>query len=422
MMIPLTVPARKYRLDFLLCCGTALYFFANMHRVAIPGTLFDLLQIRFHASAAAVTALGAVFMYVYAISQLFVGLLVDRYGGVRMICGGGIMFCAGSFLFSFSDTLPMLYSSRVLLGLGASTFYLSLIKETIRTFPKSYGIMISFVIMTGYLGGIMASAPFAGCVEMFGLFRVMFWTAVLSFLFYLLFCFSGATLKLPPVQVVSLHPGNFLDVMKIKHNRHIFFFSGINFGLFYVIQTVIGKKFLEDFCRIPPLKAAWILSTFGIIAAISGFLLAVVSRKYGNRRRIFCRIAGWVCLFVFTSLSGMILLGFRSPLLSVFLYLLATTASMSTITIPLLKETNETRLTGTAIAFMNFSFYVSVAVFGNIVGLLLNVFPPEKRGEILIYPRESYLLVFGALSLFALIAAYHSMRISETFGRRIIVS
>ena len=38
------LPARKYRLYFLLLCGTGLYFFANLQRVAIPGTVFNLLQ------------------------------------------------------------------------------------------------------------------------------------------------------------------------------------------------------------------------------------------------------------------------------------------------------------------------------------------------------------------------------------------
>ena len=36
--------ARRYRLLLLLFCGTMLYFFANVQRVAIPGSVFSLLQ------------------------------------------------------------------------------------------------------------------------------------------------------------------------------------------------------------------------------------------------------------------------------------------------------------------------------------------------------------------------------------------
>ena len=79
------MPPRKYRLYFLLFCGTMLYFLANVQRVAIPGTVFNLLQERLQVSAPWITGLGSAFMYVYALNQLAVGLLVERYGGARVI-------------------------------------------------------------------------------------------------------------------------------------------------------------------------------------------------------------------------------------------------------------------------------------------------------------------------------------------------
>ena len=62
--------ARRYRLLLLLFCGTMLYFFANVQRVAIPGSVFSLLQEELRISAPYVTGLGSAFMYVYALNQL----------------------------------------------------------------------------------------------------------------------------------------------------------------------------------------------------------------------------------------------------------------------------------------------------------------------------------------------------------------
>jgi MFS family permease len=56
-------------------------------------------------------------MYVYALNQLLIGLLVDRYGGGRVIAVGAVFFCLGSVLVPFSHSLTMLYISRALLGL-----------------------------------------------------------------------------------------------------------------------------------------------------------------------------------------------------------------------------------------------------------------------------------------------------------------
>ncbi len=87
----------------LILCGTGLYFFANIQRVAVPGAIFDLLQSDLHLSAPGVTALGSVFMYVYALNQLLIGLFVSRYGGRRVILPGGFLCCLGSLCFPLSS-------------------------------------------------------------------------------------------------------------------------------------------------------------------------------------------------------------------------------------------------------------------------------------------------------------------------------
>ena len=140
----------------LILFGSALYFFANIQRVAIPGAIFDRLQEELHLSAPGVTALGSSFMYVYALNQLVIGLFVNRYGGRRVMLPGALLFCLGSLLFPLSDG-AWLYFSRALTGFGASSIYLSLIDETIRSFRKNRTVAVSLVIMTGYAGGVAAN-------------------------------------------------------------------------------------------------------------------------------------------------------------------------------------------------------------------------------------------------------------------------
>ena len=76
------------KIYFMLTMGVVIYFFANLQRVAIPGSIFDELQHDLNAGAKYITALGSMFMYVYAAGQLVVGLLDDRYGGERVITFG----------------------------------------------------------------------------------------------------------------------------------------------------------------------------------------------------------------------------------------------------------------------------------------------------------------------------------------------
>ncbi|MBS1372391.1 MAG: MFS transporter [Lentisphaeria bacterium] len=409
--------SRRLRV-WLILFGTGLYFFANIQRVAIPGAIFNLLQEDLRLSAPGVTALGSSFMYVYALNQLVIGLFVNRYGGRRVVLPGALLFCLGSLLFPFSDGV-WLYFSRALTGFGASSIYLSLIDETIRTFRKNYTIAVSLVIMAGYAGGIVANAPFVAGVRVIGWQMMLELAAAATVLFYVLFAAASFARKLPPVRRdVPLRFSHFSEVLKNGHNRALFIFSGVNFGLYYVIQTVIGKKFLEDFCGFSSPDAAWILSLTGAISAGAGVLFAVLSRMAGNRRRIFCRAAGMVCVTVFGLITLFVFLGINSGWIALLFCLLAFTGSISSITIPLLHETNPRDLAGPAVCFMNFSFYLAVALFGNMVGLLLNVCEPEPVAGALVYPRGSYLAVFAALALCSAAVFVCSMKMRETNGRR----
>ena len=411
------IPARTWRLWILLLCGTALYFLANVQRVAVPGSIFDLLQGELHVSAPYITALGSAFMYVYALNQLLIGLLVDRYGGGRVIAVGAVFFCLGSVLFPFSHSLTMLYVSRALLGLGASAFYLSLVRETMHAFNKNFTIMLSVVILVGYLGGIMANAPFVAGVGLLGWRTLLKLVAGATLLFCVLFLLVERGFSHPATHAIPFSLRRFAALFKRRHNLDLFVFSGLNFGLYYVLQTVIGKKFLEDFCLMGTGPAALTLSAMAITSAFSGLFFAILSRLLDHRRRIFVRLSGVMCVSVFLAITTLVLLEIRTPWIALLLCLLSLTASTSSITIPLLRETNEVVQVGAAVSFMNFCFYISVAVFGNAVGFLMNLFKPEPRQGILVYSSHSYLAVFGFLTLLAGLVLFHAWRLRETMGK-----
>lgn len=399
----------------LLLAGTGLYFFANVQRVAIPGAIFNTLQSELQVSAAWITGFGAVFMYVYAINQLVIGFLVERYGGSRVILFGSLAFCAGSILFPLSHGLLELYLGRLLVGIGASSIYLSLMKETRRVFRgKRFSLALSIVIFIGYAGGIMANAPFVIGAGLIGWRRLLLLVGICSVLCWLLFAGAGLVLKFPTAHAkghFSLRP--FLGILARSNNRSLFLCTGINFGLYYVLQTVIGKKFLEDFCRMEPRNAAWVLSLMGILSALSGVFFAVLSQAFGNRRRIFVRLSGCVSTFVFTIITCMILLDARNSSPAILFCLLAMTASVSSIAIPLLYETNPVGHASFAVCLLNFSFYFFVAIFGNGVGVLLNCFPPEIHGAYQIYTQASWLVAFGMFLLFSITAMVFSLRVLE---------
>ena len=83
----------------LVILGSLLYFAANLQRVAVPGAVFTLLQNDLQTTAQSIASLGSYFMYVYAASQLVIGILIARYGGFKVITLGSILFFEKCFFF-----------------------------------------------------------------------------------------------------------------------------------------------------------------------------------------------------------------------------------------------------------------------------------------------------------------------------------
>jgi MFS family permease len=389
---------------------------ANFQRVAIPGAIFDLLQRDLNAAITQVTALGASFMYVYALSQLVIGLLVDRYGGIRVISCGAILFALGVLLFPLSHYLPFLYLSRALTGMGASSFYLSLVKEIRKAFPdRNFGLALSAMIFVGYVGGIVANAPFVLGAERIGWRNMLLLAGLACALFAAVFIALGRYFKTAPVnRKVRFSLAPFREALGNRRNVHLFAFASLNYGLYYVIQTVIGKKFLEDFAGMTSSSAALVLSTMVVISACAGAGLAVLSRMSGNRRIIFLRLVGLVCGTVFLVISLCLAFGIRTPLIAVLLFMLAMGGGLSPLLVPIIHSTNRYEITGTTLSIMNCCFFLTVGFMGNASGFLMNLFPPVSRlNGVSVYGAGSYLAVFGTFFALSLIEIRYALKLQE---------
>jgi len=72
-----------------------------------------------NVSSAAVTSAITVFLAVFAVGQLAVGPISDRYGRRWPVLSGFAVFCAGSIWCGLANDLPMLLTGRVIQAAGA---------------------------------------------------------------------------------------------------------------------------------------------------------------------------------------------------------------------------------------------------------------------------------------------------------------
>ena len=162
------------------------------------------------------------------------------------------------------------------------------------------------------------------------------------------------------------------------------------------------------------------MTVFGVLASVSAFCMALISRMCGNKRKIFLVMSGCVALFSYGFILLSLLCGWRNnPLIPVLLCAVAWFANQGTIVVPTMKDTNTPETMGTVVSLSNGIAYLAVALLGNATGLLLDLFAPERVGNALVYTTSSYLAVFGLFFLFSFGTLISACNLRDTCGRNV---
>ena len=84
-----------------------------------------------------------------------------------------------------------------------------------------------------------------------------------------------------------------------------------------------------------------------------------------------------------------------------------------------MKDTNKPEVMGAIVSLCNGLVYLMVALLGNAVGLLLDMFEPVRQGNVFIYTSNSYIAVFGLFFLLSCCTLYNACRLRDTRGENV---
>ena len=395
-----------------------LYASSYFQRTAVPGTIFSQLQADLGLNAFQIAGIGASFVYIYALSQLVVGMLADKYGGARVVTAGGILFCAGTFIFPLLDNLCGLYFCRMLAGLGASTMYLSLVKETDHIFGhKNYAVIMGAVYFVGYGGGLFGTLPFERLIESFSWRSVLLGSGILSIILYCFFLLGKRNVPASEISGGKLSFAPFLKVVRNPYSWVILYCATVNFAIYFIIQTVFGKKFLEDFTGMSSSKAAACIFSLTCVCMAVLFTSSMISRLMRNRRKPLILFSTALCLLNTILMTLAIYFGFNGTVFAVCYLLYAVASGFSVIFSMSEQEVNSPDTMTQATGFINMINYLAVAVFSILVGILLDSFGGQQVNGAVIYSKQAYLTLFLLLMIPAATSFLASFFIPETRGK-----
>lgn len=398
-----------------------IYCLAYFQRTGIPGTIFDELQHDFDLSASAVTALGAVFVYVYAGMQLVVGIAADRYGGRRTLLFGSAVMCVGQVMFPCAHSTATLFASRVLIGFGSSFVYLSIVKEVDTLFSaRHFAGLLGLAMLASYSGNIASTLPFERAVASFGWRDPLMAVAGMSVAAVVVGWVVLRRLNHVPVRRSAIPLRLLWDVLRNRRSRAVLICGTINFPIAFVIQGVLGKKFLQDTVGLSSAGAATFVLIMASVCGLSAVSSGLVLRLMGQRRKPV--ILGATVLVLSASVLMLVAVLTAAPpwvFLTAYV-LLAMSAIGSPPTSAIMKEVNRPDAVAVTISVLNSMTYVGVGILGNVAGAILDAFrsAAATTGVRITYPPAAYATVFACMAGLAVVSLLLALfLVPETHGR-----
>ena len=161
----------------------ALFYYYEYSLQVSPSVMASQLSVSFHVQASGLGKLVAYYFYAYALMQIPVGLLLDKFGP-RIMLTLALMICsAGSFILSRTTQLSTAECARFFMGMGSAFSVISCFKLAANWFPpRRFALLTGLLLTIGMLGAAGGEAPLALLVTLSGWRSVLVGFAVIGFI------------------------------------------------------------------------------------------------------------------------------------------------------------------------------------------------------------------------------------------------
>lgn len=153
------------RIWVIWAVGLSAYLVGVMHRTSF-GVAGLAAAERFAATPAVLSGFVVLQLLVYALLQVPVGILLDRFGARRLITAGALTMAAGQLTLALATELPVAVAARVLVGTGDALTFISVLTVINAWFPaRRVPLVTQLTGLLGQLGQILSALPLAALLH-----------------------------------------------------------------------------------------------------------------------------------------------------------------------------------------------------------------------------------------------------------------
>lgn len=362
------------------------YLLRAVNAVVAPDLVKDL-----GLSPAELGWLTAAYLGAFALFQLPLGVLLDRYGPRKVQAGLLSVAALGCLAFSFAESLLGLFAARAVIGLGFSAGLMASYKSSDTWVPIERRSLANTAIMSvGALGVVVATEPTQYLVSLIGwrnVFVVFAGLILLAALFILAVAPRKDTVGEPAP--LNAQFAQMLSILKTPLFRRVAPLLGLTSGVQIGIQTLWAGPWLRDVMGLTRDEVGRHL-LFMALAFMLGILsVGIIADRLGRRGigPMQVMLGFLVLYFVAQALIVFRVEGLMFPAW----LMVAAFGQVAVLAFPWFAARIGKELAGRANATINFTMFVAAFASQYLVGLIIGLFPPTQTG----YSPQGYSWALG---------------------------
>ncbi len=373
------------------------YFFSYLYRAVNAVVAPDLVR-DIGLSAAELGLLTSAYLLSFALFQLPLGILLDRFGPRRVQAGLVATGAAGALLFAVGQDALTLTIARGIIGIGFAGGLMSSFKAVVIWVPQPRRALANACVMSmGAVGVILASAPTEWAV------RLMGWRAAFGWLALVTLVVAGLILWIVPERQTPGAPPaaparlgrQIADVGRIYRDPVFWALVpvlAIPAGAHIALQTLWAGPWLRDVAGLDRIAAGQHLFVMGVAFLIGILLSGVVADRLVRRGVSLLTVnTGFLVLFLASQLL-IIFEGLVPPVISWSLF--AMTGHTAVLAYPWLAGYFGAELSGRSNTAANLLLFGTAFAVQYAIGWAIDLYPATKAGG---YDPAAYRMAFAAI-------------------------
>lgn len=376
------------------------YFLSYLYRATNAVVAPDLVR-DIGLSAGELGLLTAAYLLAFALFQLPLGILLDRYGPRRVQAALVAFGALGAFLFAKGTSATMLMIARAMIGLAFAGGLMSSFKAVVIWVPEPRRPLANALVMSiGAIGLLVATAPLEHAVQLTGWRDVFVGLSAVTIGVAALILFTvperttprrETTLGQEIAEVGGIYRDRvFLALMPV---------TAVTAGAHIAIQTLWVGPWLRDVAGLGRIDVANRLLIMAAAFFVGILVTGIVADRLVRRGvGMLTVMLGFMVLFLGAQL--VVVLGFTSAYVAIW-SLFCMTGQVSVLAFPWLSSHFGASLSGRANTAANLPMFMSAFIFQYAIGALIDQFPTSAAGG---YAPEAYQIAFGAVLFVELLA------------------